>query len=54
MVSDVRGNTVISKQLEKPGKILTANSNVQELKTEVYTANITNGINSVSKPFIKE
>jgi hypothetical protein len=54
VISDVSGNTIVSKQLEKPGKIITTNINVQQLKPGIYTANITNGINSVSKTFIKE
>ena len=45
---------ILSNQLEKSGKIVNINMNVQQLKPGVYTANITNDINSVSKTFIKE
>ncbi|HEX5154736.1 MAG TPA: T9SS type A sorting domain-containing protein [Parafilimonas sp.] len=54
VISDMNGNTVLSRQLGKSEKQLNASINVQELKHGVYTAAITDGINSVSKTFIKE
>ena len=45
---------ILSNQLKKTGKIVNVDMNVQQLKTGVYTANITNGINAVSKKYIKK
>ena len=54
VISDMNGNTVLSRQLRKSEKLFNTTINVQELKRGVYTATVTNGFNSVSKTFIKE
>jgi hypothetical protein len=50
----MNGNIVLSRQFGESERLLNATINVQELKRGVYTATVINGINSVSKTFIKE
>lgn len=54
IITDVSGNIVFTKQAIKSEKILNLNIDVQQLKQGIYTATISNGINTVSKTFIKQ
>jgi Secretion system C-terminal sorting domain len=54
IILDVSGNAVLLKQLNNSQKIININIDVTGLKPGVYSANISNGVNSVSKTFIKE
>ncbi len=54
IIRDVSGNAVLLKQLNSSEKVMNINVDASGLKPGVYTANISNGANSVSKTFIKE
>lgn len=53
-IHDISGNTVLSKQLNNTVRTMNLNIDVSRLKAGVYTANISDGFNTVSKNFIKE
>jgi len=53
-IRDVNGNLFLSRQLNNSNKIVSVNVDVHALKQGVYTATISNGINTVSKTFLKQ
>lgn len=53
-IYDVSGNAVLLKLFTGAGKTMNLNIDVSRLKQGVYAATISDGINAVSKTFIKE
>ena len=54
VISDVSGNVKLVKQLAATGNLINTSIDVTSFKQGIYTVNLSDGFNTVSKTFIKE
>jgi len=54
VISDISGNVKLVKQLAATGNLINTSIDVTRFKQGIYTVNLSDGFNTVSKTFIKE